>query len=403
MSRILMISEPGRYGVFVWLRNLVRFLHVHYPRLIVDLAYSSRRDSPELAPFVAEIEAHGGKTIDLRVSHAPEPRDISAAFRLLSLIRRRRPAVIHAHSSKAGALARLLTLLPGLPPVLYTPHGYYGMSLRGGVKEKAFNAIESVLGYIGHTHNVSIHERQFAAHTLRLPRRRLILVFSGIDLDTFHPASADQRRAARESLGLPPDGRLLVTVGRDAYEKNYGDLYTALDQVLPYADWHFAHAGAGSVELRSHLRPAARERVHAFEFLERPETLYHAADGFVLTSRSEAFGLSAYEALACGLPLILSATTGLLSLRKLGFPGVQWLPHPADAGNISREIAEAVRQWATAQSFDPWAAQAQMRYWFEAKVQHTKLVHVYRHLALGRGEDLDAFKDAPNTASHLSA
>ncbi len=394
MNRILMISEPGRYGVFVWLRNLVRFLHVHYPRLIVDLAYSSRRDSPELAPFVAEIEAHGGQTIDLRVSHGPEPRDISAAFRLLSLIRQRRPAVIHAHSSKAGALARLLKLLPGLPPVLYTPHGYYGMSLRGGGKEKAFNAIESLLGYIGHTHNVSIHERQFARRTLHLPPRRVILVFSGIDLDTFRPASGDEKRAARESLGLPADGRLLVTVGRDAYEKNYGDLYAALDHVLPDADWHFAHAGAGSVELCAHLRPAARERVHAFHFLERPETLYHAADGFVLTSRSEAFGLSAYEALACGLPLILSATTGLLSLRKLGFPGVQWLPNPADAGDISSAIAEALRQWADAPFFDSLAAQARMRHWFEADVQHGKLVHVYRHFARQRGENMDAFKDA---------
>ena len=394
MSRILMISEPGRYGVFVWLRNLVRFLHVDYPRLTIDLAYSSRRDSPELAPFVAEIEAHGGKTIDLRVSHGPEPADISAAFRLLSLIRERRPVVIHAHSSKAGALARLLKLLPGLPPVLYTPHGYYGMSARGGVKEMAFNVTESGLGRIGRTHNVSIHERQFARRTLRLPPRRVILVFSGIDLDVFHPVSGDQKRAACESLGLPSDGRLLVTVGRDAYEKNYGDLYAALDQVLPDADWHFAHAGAGSGELRARLRPGARERVHAFEFLEQPETLYHAADGFVLTSRSEAFGLSAYEALACGLPLILSATTGLLSLRKLGFPGIQWLPNPADAGDISGAIAEAVREWAAAQSFDPWAAQAQMRHWFEAKAQHTKLVHVYRHLARRRGEDMDAFNDA---------
>ena len=240
-----------------------------------------------------------------------------------------------------------------------------------------------VLGHIGRTHNVSIHERQFARRTLRLPPRRVILVFSGIDLDTFRPASGDEKRAARESLGLSPDGRLLVTVGREAYEKNYGDLYAALDHVLPDSNWHFAHAGAGSVELRSRLCPDARARVHAFEFLERPENLYHAADGFVLTSRSEAFGLSAYEALACGLPLILSATTGLLSLRKLGFPGVQWLPNPAEAGNISGAISEAVREWSSAQSFDSSVAQPQMRHWFEANAQHAKLVRVYRHSPVG--------------------
>ncbi len=392
MNRILMVSEPGRYGVFVYVRNFVRFLHVHHPHLIVDFAYSSRRNSPELAPFVAEIKARGGETIDLRVSNAPEPGDVSATMRLLALILRRRPAVIHAHSSKAGARARLLKLLPSLPPVLYTPHGYYGMSLHGGAKELVFNAIESVLGHIGRTHNVSIHERQFAHRVLHLPLRRLLLVFSGIDLDTFRPASAEQKRAARESLGLPSDGRLLVTVGRDAYEKDYGDLYAALDHVLPHADWHFVHAGAGSVELRDRLRPAAREHAHAFRFLDRPETLYHAADGFVLVSRSEAFGLSAYEALACGLPLILSATTGLLSLGKLGFPNIHWVPNPADAGDISRAVVEALRQWADAPNADPCAAQAEMREWFEANMQFEKLVHVYRHLALRHGGDPEAFE-----------
>ncbi|HVE15659.1 MAG TPA: hypothetical protein VNB29_02940, partial [Chthoniobacterales bacterium] len=65
MSHILMVSEPGCYGVFVYVRNLVRHLWRHHPDLVIDLAYSSRRDGKDLAPFVAEIEAHGGETLDL--------------------------------------------------------------------------------------------------------------------------------------------------------------------------------------------------------------------------------------------------------------------------------------------------------------------------------------------------
>jgi len=394
MSHILMVSEPGCYGVFVYVRNLVRHLWRHHPDLVIDLAYSSRRDGKDLAPFVAEIEAHGGETLDLQVANGPEPADLGALLSLHRLVRRRRPAVIHAHSSKAGVLARLLRLLPGMSPVIYTPHGYYGMSMHGSRKDIFFNAIESVFGHIGFTHNVSIHERQFAHRTLHLPMRRLLLVFSGIDLETFRPATVEEKRAAREALGLPLEGRLLVTVGRDAYEKNYADLYAALDQLLPEADWHFAHAGGGSVELREGLRPAARERAYAFKFLDAPETLYRAADGFVLVSRSEAFGLSAYEALACGLTIILSATTGLLSLGSLGLPNVRWVPNPAEAGDISQAIVEAVRQWAEGPLGDLQAAQPEMRQWFESRTQFEKLVHVYRHLAESQSLDISAFEDS---------
>lgn len=379
--RVLMISEPGRYGVLIYVRDLINYLHRIHPEIIVDYIYSSVRGSSENQALVAAVEQRGGATFDMRTSNAPSPADWRASYGIRKLAKRWRPDVIHAHSSKAGALARGLFRLRSLPPVIYSPHGYYGMSMRGGMKERVFNKICSVLGQWAWTHNISIHERDFARRVLHLPPDRTLLIFSGVDLERFTPADAEKKAALREKLDLPPRARLLVTLGREAYEKNYGDLYRALGRILPsLPEVHFAHAGSGSAGLRERLPASVRPQVTAFSFLDQPEQLLQAADGFVLPSRTEAFGLAAYEAMGCGLPVILSSTMGLLTLKELGFSGIRWVPNPVRHGDISEEIGAAIRDWAAAGTENP-PDRAQMFRWFNSSDQFEKLVGTYRLLA----------------------
>jgi len=111
MNRVLIVCEPGKDGVFDYAKDLISHLYQNHPEIIVDLAYSSKRSSPALEQFVKEIESRGGKTTDMRTGNAPQPADLRACREILRLVREGRPQVIHAHSSKAGGLCRLLHLL----------------------------------------------------------------------------------------------------------------------------------------------------------------------------------------------------------------------------------------------------------------------------------------------------
>lgn len=384
LRRILLVSEPGTYGVFNVVRQLIRFLHRAHPEISVDFAYSSRRSWPETFAIVAEVRSRGGEAIDLRVGNRPEPRDAPAMFQLLRLVRRRAPQVVHAHSSKAGGLCRLLTLLPGFPPVLYTPHAFRGLARQGGAKEKFYNTLESILGRSGLIQVLARDERRFALETLRLPAHSLVLINTGILVDQFAPADEAKKNAARDRLGIPREGRLLVTSGRDEAQKNYTPLYAALNRVLaaPPALF-FAHAGDGAVKRRGAMDAASRSHCFGFDHLADVRDLLWAADGFILTSFYEGLSISMLEAFSCGLPLLLTDAPGFSLMHAFGRNTV-WMPDPSRCADFEAEVLKALRDW-TGRPAVPSLEQHEfaLRH-FNAPIQFGKVVRLYEWL-LTRG------------------
>ena len=83
--------------------------------------------------------------LDLRRAAAPRA-DLAALARLAAIQRELRPQVVHAHSSKAGAITRLARFADPRVPVLYSPHGYAfaGHFTRSG-ERAAYRWIERAL------------------------------------------------------------------------------------------------------------------------------------------------------------------------------------------------------------------------------------------------------------------
>ena len=128
----------------------------------------------------------------------------------------------------------------------------------------------------------------------------------GVDCALFDPGRADP--AWRASLGLPAQARLLVYAGRFAPEKNLNALTGALERLGPRY-WMLA-IGAGPA-------PPDGERVIVQPVVRDARLLaamIASCDLFVHAGAQETFGLSALEALACGLPLVARAAEGLREL-----------------------------------------------------------------------------------------
>lgn len=169
----------------------------------------------------------------------------------------------------------------------------------------------------------------------------------GVDLERFRPA--DDRRAVRESLGLPVERPVVFTARRLVPRMGLENLIEALAQVKPvFPDVFLAVAGRGRLEddlrRRSHWFGVGDD-VALVGFVEDDELIryYQAADLFVLPSLAfEGFGLVTLEALACGTPVLgtpVGATPEIL--RPLAAQLVLAGPEPA----AIRRGMQALLEW----------------------------------------------------------
>jgi glycosyltransferase involved in cell wall biosynthesis len=392
--RVLLVGEPGIDGVFRHFEALARYLCAR--RVQTDLAYSSIRGSPALGDLVQFIETEGGRTLDLHTGNWPGGRDIPAFRALLRFVGTRRPDVVHAHSSKAGALVRAMRFRGIKLPLFYTPHAYYGMSRHHFPLPLLFDGIEACLSRIGQTINVSATEAEYAHARLRLPKERQLVIPNGIDFGKFCPGGAVMRASIRESLGLPQDALVLGTVARYCYQKDPLTLHKALRFALQRNPrlW-FVHVGSGQPLWNEVTALGTSDRIRRLPSFDPIDRFYKALDGFVLASRYEGLPLSALEALATDLPLILTQVTGNLEFKDIGLNSLYLTPADDVEG-----LAAAIDLWAKSppHSLNHREIAGQL---FRDDLVHDRVLNAY-YAAAGLAEP-ESMGRAPNVSSPVRA
>lgn len=146
---------------------------------------------------------------------------------------------------------------------------------------------------------------------LQIRGSQVHVISLGIDPDLFRPASAAERAAARQSLRLPPTGPVVAFIGspRDP-RKGFDTLLKAWTELTrdPQWDAHLAVAGRGTEGM------SAARQVHYLGFVAGAQTLLAASDALVAPSRYEPYSIAAHEALSCGLPVFITALSGIAGL-----------------------------------------------------------------------------------------
>jgi len=337
--KILVITEPGVDGAFRHVEDLID--HLLSENHTVHFAYSDVRGSDRLVGLIARVQAAGGETLNLRVDNHPQLADLRALYALLRFYKKLRPDIIHAHSAKAGALARLLAWLGIRAPVFYSPHAYYGMGRRSRGSAAFFNLLERIFSRRSITINCSGDEAEFATKVLHIPESRRCVVLNGVSTDHFAPVDLEKKKALREALGIPPDALVLGTLGRFSFQKDPFTLHRAFlacSERIP--SLHLVHVGRG--DLRDDVFRFAHEsgyadRVTWIDYLRDPVNFYQAADGFILSSRYEGLSLAVLEALSADLPLILSDAPGNRDFAALGLSHF-WSARPESPEAFSSAI-----------------------------------------------------------------
>jgi D-inositol-3-phosphate glycosyltransferase len=146
---------------------------------------------------------------------------------------------------------------------------------------------------------------------------RVDVVPPGVDLDMFAPGPAD-----RAALGIPPDGRVVLYVGRVQPLKAPDLLLRAVARIRatdPQLRLHVVVLGGPSGACPDEWLPDLARALgigDAVRFVapvgrSTLAAYYRAADVTVVPSYNESFGLVALESQACGTPVVAAAVGGL--------------------------------------------------------------------------------------------
>lgn len=176
----------------------------------------------------------------------------------------------------------------------------------------------------------------------RIAPEKLHVIYSGVDIEHFHPRERERRRgAARAELACSPRDTVFVFVGSGFSRKGLATAIEALKRAANDAFW-LVVVGRDRAEekFRKQARAAGLERRTRFVGAQEDvRALYAAADCFILPSRYDPFPNTALEALAMGLPVIVSSRCGAAEVIEPGVNG--WVCRPNDPAQLSTLMRQA--------------------------------------------------------------
>ena len=272
-------------------------------------------------------------------------------FRLKKIMEEFRPHIVH--SRNFGALEAVpAARLAHVPVVIHSEHGYeleilQGLPLRRRVLCRCFYGMADAV------FTVTDDLRRYHATQSWLPASRFRVLYNGVDTEKFTPNSLSAVHV-RTELGIP-DGRFLIgSVGRLVAIKDHKTLLRAAETLLLQGlDVHILLVGAGP-ELPNLQKYVANSRSLAGRVTfsgatDRVSELLNAMDTFVLPSICEGMSNTILEAMACGVPVIVSLTGGNPELVEEGRSG--YLFPPGNVENLSGLLRRLTESSGTRHEF----------------------------------------------------
>lgn len=238
-------------------------------------------------------------------------KDFRCIFELVQIIKKEKPDLLHAHSSKAGIVGRIAAKLTHTPNV-FTAHGWAFTEGVAEKKRKLFIFIERFVAlFTNKIICVSNYDRDLAINNKVGTNQKLVTIHNGVE---------DKGTELNKVLNKVPR---IIMVARFTPPKDYETLILALGNIK--GDYEACFVGGG--QLLSPMKSLATELNlnQKIKFLgERKDVddLLEQSDIFVLCSNYEGLPISIIEAMSNNIPVIATNVGGVKELvedNKTGF------------------------------------------------------------------------------------
>lgn len=318
-------------GVDRYIRMLLKYLDKEeFKNIMVCSQDFHKGDYEGLVDFFEQIE----------MNRAIGVSDLKSIREVRKLIKKYNPDIIYAHSSKAGAIARVADI--GLKNRrVYNPHGW-AFNMRCSEKKKMmYVVIEKMAApFCDKIICISDAEKQSALDKKICKEEKLQVIFNGVDIEAYE--NEMHGKVKRADLNIPDDAFVVGMVGRMSPQKA-PDIFIRMARVIKNRVFnaHFVIVGNGSQEeeIRSYTENNGfSDRLHITGWVDDPMSYIEIFDVACLLSRWEGFGLALPEYMMAGKPIVASRADAIPDIIKDGKNGL--LVDVDDVENASEAVYE---------------------------------------------------------------
>lgn len=285
----------------------------------------------------------------------------------------KRADIIHVHFPLPLGLSVLAVPKRGSPPVVVTVHGNADIY---ELPPALVPVTRAVLKRADVVVSVSHDLANYLAS--RLGVTRVTVVPNGVDTELFHPPAAPTGS---------PDRIRLLSVSRIVPRKNIPVLIAAVNALAREGERRFSLVIAGTGPSEAEVQRLAAESVGDVRFLgfvdeAKKRELLAEADAFVQLSTREGLSIATLEAMATGVPCVVSDLPGVREPVDPGKTGYL-VPDPESVDSVIGVLRELARSRPTLDAMRPAARKATLEL-YSLKAMANGYLRVYEELLAGR-------------------
>ncbi|MEG2050946.1 MAG: glycosyltransferase family 4 protein [Oscillospiraceae bacterium] len=244
--------------------------------------------------------------------------NIKAYTQLKSMIDTEKYDIIHCHTPVGGAIARLAakkSRKKNNTKVVYTAHGFHFYKGAPLVNWIAFYPVEKYLSKFTDA-LITINKEDYNLAKEKMKAKNIYYV-PGVGLDTDKIANCKVNRAEkRKELGISDDDFVVLSVGELNENKNHKVIINAISK-LNNSKIHYFIAGCGPLKEEYNTLIETlnlKSNIHLLGYRKDVIELYTMANIFCFPSFREGLSVSLMEAMASGLPCVVSKIRGNVDL-----------------------------------------------------------------------------------------
>lgn len=326
--KVLQITQASGAGVQKYVIQLCQGLDKRRFAVTGCCSVEGAADAGGDVPFGKAFALAGIPYFTLPMQRAVHPwKDLWACGKLYRLLRAEQFHIVHAHSSKAGVLARMAGRLAKVPVLIYSPHAFAFDGPNAGLRRLSYLGFEKVASFFGNIIVADSPGEKALALKHRLARENTCAVIPpSLALEDYDPHLPEQERAEiRARLGISTHAPLVTMINRLAPQKDpFTFIHAIRAPAEAFPEARFLVAGDGPllqecVQKSKEYRIA--DQVHFLGWRRDYAHILRAGDILVSTSLWEGLPFILLEAMALAKPVVATCCTGVTDLIRDGENG----------------------------------------------------------------------------------